>query len=137
MTFRVLERFFAVGVVLAAGTFAMFWWVWDSTGNVDLARSAAMTQLVVFNFFHVFNCRSLDTSIMKIPPFSNKFLFFSVAGAAVAQLAVLHVSFLQSVFRIQPLSAEMWGIMLLIGTTVIIGGELDKWRNRRLGKPIG
>lgn len=137
VTLRVLERFFLVGLFLAVGTLGMFWWVWTTTGDVDLARTVAMTQIVVFNFFHVFNCRSLDTSLIKIPPFSNPFLFFSVMAAAAAQLAVLHVPFLQSVFRTQPLSADYWALMLLIGFTVILGGELDKWRNRKRGAPIG
>lgn len=137
VTLRLFERFFGVGIILAAGTLGMFWWTWTSTGDVDLARTVAMTQIVVFNFYHVFNSRSLDASITKIPLFSNKFLFISIVAAALAQLAVLHVPFLQSVFATQPLSADLWAVMLLIGTTIILSGELDKWRNRKRDTPIG
>jgi len=137
VTWRVLERFFVVGLFLAAGTLGMFWWTWTSTGDVALARTAAMTQIVVFNFFHAFNCRSLDASLLGIPLLSNRFLFFSVLGAAAAQLAVLYLPPLQAVFQTQPLDFEYWAMMLLIGTTVILGGEFDKWRNRRRGTPIG
>ena len=99
LTRRLLERLGAVGAVLAAGTLGTFWWTWQSTGDLDLARTAAMTQMVVFQFFHVFNSRSLDRSIFQIPLFSNRFLFVSLVAALGAHLAALHVPFLQTVFR--------------------------------------
>ncbi len=133
---RIIERLFAVGIVLAVGTLGMFWWTLDRTGDIDLARTAALTQLVVFQFFHVFNCRSLDRSILSVPLLSNPFLFLSVVAAFAAHLAALHLPFLQAVFRTVPLDLETWGIITLIATTVILGGELDKWRNRRMGRGL-
>ncbi|HVS32991.1 MAG TPA: HAD-IC family P-type ATPase [Thermoanaerobaculia bacterium] len=137
LTLRLLERLGGVGIVLAAGTLAVFWWTLNRTDDLVLARTVAMTQMVVFQFFHVFNCRSLDRSIVKVPFFSNRFLFASVLAAAAAHLAVLYVPPLQIVFRTVPISAEYWVVIFAVATTVIFGGELDKWRNRRLGRPIG
>jgi magnesium-transporting ATPase (P-type) len=134
---RLWGRLGGVGVVLAAGTLAMFWGTWSTTQDLVLARTVALTQMVVFQFYHVFNCRSLDRSILSIPLFSNRFLFLSIVAAALAHLAVLHLSWLQSIFRTVPLSGEQWGWILLVGTAVILGGELDKWRNRRRGGPLG
>ncbi|HUE96961.1 MAG TPA: HAD-IC family P-type ATPase, partial [Longimicrobiaceae bacterium] len=99
LTTRLLERLGGVGVVLAAGTLGMFWWTWHGTQDLDLARTAAMTQMVVFQFFHVFNSRSLDRSIFEIPLLSNRFLFVSIVAAGVAHLAVLYAAPLQAVFR--------------------------------------
>jgi Ca2+-transporting ATPase len=137
LTRRLLERLGAVGIVLAAGTLGTFWWTWQSTGDLDLARTAAMTQMVVFQFFHVFNSRSLDRSIFQIPLFSNRFLFVSLVAALGAHLAALHVPFLQTVFRTQPLSPEQWGWIVLVALSVIVGGELDKWWSRRRHRPLG
>jgi magnesium-transporting ATPase (P-type) len=137
VTRRILQRLGAVGVVIAAGTLAMFWWTWRNTGDLDLARTAAMTQMVVFQFFHVLNSRSLERSVFEIPPLSNRFLFVSVFAALGAHLAALHVSWLQIVFRTQPLSITHWGLIVLLSSTVVVGGELDKWRGRRRNRPIG
>ena len=137
LTRRILERLGAVGVVLAAGTLGMFWWTWRNTGDLDLARTAAMTQMVVFQFFHVFNCRSLDRSVFRVPLLSNRFLFVSLVAALGAHLAVLHLPFLQTVFRTEPLSLEQWGWTVLVALTVIVGGELDKWWSRRRHRPLG
>jgi len=137
LSFRLMERLGAVGVLLAAGTLWTFWWALESTGDVDAARTAAMTQMVVFQFFHVFNCRSLDRSLFRIPPFSNPFLFASLTAAVGAQLAVLYWGPLQTVFRTVPLDATSWGVILAVGSTVLVGAELDKlwqrYRHRDLG----
>jgi magnesium-transporting ATPase (P-type) len=137
VTWRLVERLGGVGLVLAAGTLFMFWTAWSTTDDLDYARTVAMTQLVVFQFFHVFNCRSLDRSILKIPLLSNRFLFISVLAAAAAHLAVLHLGFLQAIFRTVPLDASVWGWIALIGSTVILGGELDKAINRRRKRALG
>ena len=137
LTLRLMERLGAVGAVLALGTLGVFWWTYRETGDLDLARTVAMTQMVVFQFFHVFNCRSLDRSIFRIPPFSNRFLFISILAALGAHLAVLHVPWLQAVFRTVPLEPSQWALIVLVATTVIIGGELDKWWSRRRHRPFG
>ncbi|HSK20187.1 MAG TPA: HAD-IC family P-type ATPase [Longimicrobiales bacterium] len=137
VTLRILERLGAVGIVLATGTLAIFWWTLDQTGDLTHARTMAMTQMVVFQFFHVFNCRSLDRSVFSIPLFSNRFLFISIITAAAAHAAVLHIGFLQDVFRTGPLRPAEWLLVAAIGSTAIIGGELDKWRNRKKGRLLG
>jgi magnesium-transporting ATPase (P-type) len=134
---RLLKRLFAVGVVLTVGTLSVFWWTLETTGDLALAQSVAMTQMVVFQFFHVFNSRSLDRSVTRVPLFSNRFLFVSVVAAIFVHVAALHVSWLQMLLRTTPLSASEWLLVLAVGTSVIIGGELDKWRNRRRGIRLG
>jgi len=135
---RLIERLGGVGIVLAVGTIGSFWWAMNrSGGDLDIARTVAMTQMVVFQFFHVVNCRSLDRSIFKINFFSNKFLFASMSAALLAHLAVLHVGFLQTVFRTVPLDAEQWLVIIGIGSLVIIGGEVDKVVNRFRNSYIG
>lgn len=137
LTGRLIERLGGVGLVLATGTLGMFWWAYETTGNLEMARTVAMTQMVVFQFFHVLNCRSLDHSLFKINFFSNKFLFISVSAALAAHLAVLHVGYLQMVFQTQPLDLEQWIMITGVGSLVIIGGEIDKvvnhWRKKFIG----
>ncbi|MFP3949066.1 MAG: cation-translocating P-type ATPase [Longimicrobiales bacterium] len=134
---RLLHRLGAIGGLVAAGTLGVFWWGLESSGDLDTARTLAMTQLVVFQFYHVFNCRSLDRSIVRIPLFSNRFLFAGIVGAALVQLAVLYWEPLQALFRTTSPTREQWGVVLTVGASVIVGGEIDKWWNRRRRKPLG
>ncbi|WP_445664660.1 cation-translocating P-type ATPase [Fodinibius sp. AD559] len=137
LTRWLVERLGGVGLVLATGTLGMFWWTFEQTGDLDMARTVAMTQMVVFQFFHVLNCRSLDRSIFQIDFFSNKFLFVSLLSAILAHLAVLHVGFMQIIFRTMPLDGNQWLLIIGIGFMVIVGGEIDKVINRWRKKFIG
>lgn len=123
--------------MLAAGTLWTFWWVLEGTGDLDVARTAAVTQMVVFQFFHVFNSRSLDRSIFRVPPLSNRILFVSLIVAGSTHLAGLHWSPLRALLRTTPLDGATWLMIGAVGTLVVLGGELDKWVNRRLNRPIG
>ncbi|MGK2935151.1 MAG: cation-translocating P-type ATPase [Gemmatimonadaceae bacterium] len=133
---RLLGRLGLIGVVLAAGTLGVFWWVLTTTNDLAAARSVAMTQMVVFQFFHVFNCRSLERSVFTIPPLSNKPLFLSLVAAAIAHAAALYLSPFQRIFDTVPPTAEQWLVIVAVGTVVVFGGELDKAFNRMRGHPL-
>ncbi len=137
ITLPLLRRLGAVGVLIAAGTAGVFWWNLELTGNLEYARTMAMTQMVVFQFFHVFNSRSLDQSIFRISPFSNRFLFVSLIAAALAHVGALYWTPLQRIFRTVPLDQGDWTLLATVGTSVILGGEVDKWWNRRRGRTLG
>ncbi|HJU65086.1 MAG TPA: HAD-IC family P-type ATPase, partial [Gemmatimonadaceae bacterium] len=137
LTMRHLVRLAAIGVLMAAGTLATFWWTLRGTGSIEVARTAAVTQMVVFQFYHVWNCRSLDRSIFSIPLFSNRFLFASMVAVTAAHLAALYTPFLRNVLETTPLSADQWWVILAVGASVIIGGEIDKTINRRTASPLG
>jgi magnesium-transporting ATPase (P-type) len=134
---RLLLRLFGVGAVLSVGTLGVFWWTLARTGDLAQAQSVAMTQMVVFQFFHVLNSRSLDRSVFRVPLLSNRFLFVSVVAALLAHLAALHLAPMQTLLRTVPLSAAEWLLVAAVGTSVVAGGELDKWYNRRRGVPLG
>ncbi|MBX6331280.1 MAG: HAD-IC family P-type ATPase [Gemmatimonadaceae bacterium] len=137
LTRPLFVRVAGVGLVLVVATLAMFWWTLHATGDMRLARTVAVTQMVVLQFYHVFNCRSLDRSVFRIPLFSNRFLFVSMVAVTLAHLAALYVPFLQRVLRTTALSAAQWGVILLVGLVVIVGGELDKAINRRAHRRLG
>ena len=133
---RLLGRLGLIGAVLAAGTLAVFWWVLTTTNDLAAARSVAMTQMVVFQFFHVFNCRSLERSVFTLPPLSNKPLFLSLIAAALAHAAALYLPPLQQIFDTVPPTAGQWLVILAVGAVVVLGGELDKGWNRLRRQPL-
>jgi magnesium-transporting ATPase (P-type) len=137
LTRRIAIRLAGVGAVLATGTLVTFFWVLDSTGSMEVARTAAVTQMVVFQFFHVFNSRSLDRSIFSVPILSNPFLLVSFLGAAAAHLSVLYVPWLRTLFSTTPLELGHWLVIVAIASTVTVAGEIDKAINRWRGRPIG
>ena len=129
----VLWRMWWLGLFMAIGTMAVYWWVLQQEVSLELARSVAMTQMVMFQFFHLFNCRSMHRSLLGMRFLGNPYVLGSVTLALLAHLAILHVSWLQAVFETEPLSLDLWLVIVPVSLTIIIVAEIDKalfWRRR-------
>jgi magnesium-transporting ATPase (P-type) len=119
-----------VGVWLAVGTVAVFYWKWNQGGesraDLNLARTAALTTLVLFQKVHVFNCRSETTSIFKTPLLANKVLFAGVLASLAIHIAAIYIPVTQTLLSLRPLDALTWAVAAGVALTAIIVNELHK-----------
>jgi Ca2+-transporting ATPase len=128
---NLIERLALVAVWLTIGTLAVFYWVAQMGGSLDLARVSALTTLVLFQKFHVFNCRSEDVSIFKTNLFSNKVLFLGVTASLLIHVAALYLPWTQTLLHFQPLPWQVWIAAIGVAATAIIVNELHKWLRPR------
>jgi Ca2+-transporting ATPase len=127
-----IERLVLVGIWLATGTLAVFWWVNSHRNDgLDLARVAALTTLILFQKVHVFNCRSEDVSIFKKSLFFNKVLFIGVLTSLGVHIAALYIPWTQQVLHFQPLPWRIWAVSVAVAATAIIVNEGHKWLRPR------
>jgi calcium-translocating P-type ATPase len=133
---RVLwERTAVSGVVIAVGTLVNFSWALDRFDSLEEARTVALTTMVLFQMFQVGNSRSEYTSIFRIDPLSNRFLFFATAGALAVHVGALYFAGTQFVLRVVPLQdLEAWARIVGAAATILVAVELHKWL-RRGGAP--
>lgn len=126
------ERTLLAGVVMGAGTLFLFHWERDWAGNTtEGARTVALTTMVMFQVFHVGNCRSERISAFRLSPFSNRFLFIATAAALTVHVAALYLSPTQYVLRLEPVEAESWARIVAVAATVLAAGEAHKLIRRR------
>ncbi|MDF2429164.1 MAG: cation transporting ATPase C-terminal domain-containing protein, partial [Nitrosopumilus sp.] len=90
------------------------------------AQTMAVTTMVFFQFFQVWNSRSEKASIFTMNPFSNKVLFFALLSSVIAHLAVLYVPTLEWLFNMRPLTWMQWVLILSVASTIIVVVEIDK-----------
>ncbi len=123
---EVLYRLGWVSLLITVATMGVFWWMLENGAPMELARSVAMTQMVMFQFFHVFNSRSLRRSAFRVPLTANPFLAVSLGLAMLAQAAVLYVPFMQGIFDTAPLAPGHWALVAAVGSTIVVAAEIDK-----------
>jgi Ca2+-transporting ATPase len=99
---------------------------WKPEADPDHARTMAFTTMVMFEIFNAFNFRSFNTSVFKVGFFKNRWLLSAVALSLVLQCVVLYTPTLQRAFHTMPLGLEDWIICTLVGSTVLILGEITK-----------
>ncbi|WP_203568662.1 cation-translocating P-type ATPase [Aestuariimicrobium ganziense] len=132
------QRIIAIGLVMglvSLATIDLFLpggLIPGGTDSVETARTAAFTTLVIAQLFNALNARSVDHSAFS-HLFTNKWLWITIAGAFLAQAAVVHVGFLQQAFGTTSLDLRHWLICLAMASVVLWYEEVAKWvrRHRR------
>lgn len=131
LTARLLERMVVAGLVMAAGTLGMFLLEGGAREEtLAYAQVAALTTMVVFQFFHVGNCRSEHRSAFALSPFSNLFLFFGVGASLLLHVGAMHFGPLQRLLQLQPLHADTWLRIGGVALSVVLVVELHKLLRR-------
>jgi Ca2+-transporting ATPase len=124
------ERTLVTGLVMAAGTLLMFWWELSDSGEIGRAQTVALTTMVLYQVFHVGNCRSERRSVFALSPWSNPFLFAATAAALLVHVAALYVPPTQFLLRVEALDAGTWIRMALVASTILVAVEAHKWLRR-------
>jgi len=122
-----IERLVIVGLWLAIGTISVFYWSWGLEGDdLTVARTMALTTMVLFQKVHVFNCRSEDVSIFRKSLLSNKLLFAGVMTSLAVHVGALYWPVTQELLSVQPLDANSWAVAIAVASTAIVVNELHK-----------
>jgi potassium/sodium efflux P-type ATPase len=98
--------------------------------DLDVARTAAFTTIVLANLLTAFNARSTTLSAFNGIG-TNRWLLAAVALGLVLQIAVVHVPFLQVAFGTAALDAAHWLITLAFASLVLWVEEIRKVFLRR------
>jgi len=107
-----------LGFIVTMGVFLL------EIGNIDKARTMALSVVVFFELFLVFSCRS-DKSVFKIGLFSNKFLVYAVLFSVVLHVVLVY-SFIGSYFSIVPLELFDWVKVVVFGSVGFVYFEVWK-----------
>ncbi|HSI92475.1 MAG TPA: HAD-IC family P-type ATPase, partial [Jiangellaceae bacterium] len=120
------ERTLFTGVTMAAGSLVLFTWTLNRGESIEQARTVALTTMVIFMAFHVYNSRSEQQSIFVLNPLRNPFLLAATLGALAIHAAALHWGPTQFVLRVEPVDAASWLRMVAVASTVVLVSELHK-----------
>lgn len=121
-----LQRSILVGILISAGVFSMFMFDLYLGYSLEHARTIAVTTMVVFQFFQVWNSRSEHESILTMNPFTNMFLFLGLLGSLLAHIGVMYVPSAEWLFSFVPLSWFDWIFVLVVASSVILLVEAEK-----------
>lgn len=120
------ERTALVALVMGGGILVLFQWELHSGETLEYARSAALTGLVMFEVFHVGNCRSEYLSAFRKSPFSNRFLLIATVAAVSVHVAALYLPPTQYILRVEPVELDSWLRIIAVASTILIALELHK-----------
>jgi Ca2+-transporting ATPase len=115
------------GVLTAGVTLAAFAYELYVDGNLEQARDAAFTVLVIAELLRAFGARSSVFTVWQVGLFSNIRLFLIVMASFALQLAIHHVGVLQTLFGIEPITLNqcvVWTGLGFIPLLVLEGRKM-------------
>jgi len=122
-----------IGTWMGLIAFAVFYYLIEVV-NMDTAeaRNLLLLLMVLFENGHVFNCRSENRSIFRIPLSANWLLIATVVIAQGVHIASMYTPGLSGVLGTQPVSFQSWLILLFVALSIIAVAEIYKSVRRRI-----
>jgi len=94
----------------------------------------AFNTFVLFQFFNLLNSRSDTRTVFHRDTLTNRWLWVSLVGVILLQVAVTHLGPLQRLFDTTTITAGNWAVCVLVASSVLWIEEARKFihliRNR-------
>lgn len=120
---KMLIRIFANGIFISIVFMLQHFTNFLGASQTEEA-TVLFTLFVLFQLFNAFNCRELDDTPMFKNLLNNKLMLGVFLIVLVLQFLITQVG--TAVFETTPLSAAMWGKMLLTAGSVVVINEIWK-----------
>jgi Ca2+-transporting ATPase len=122
-----LFRIALVGVLLCAAAFIFFNLALANGRTLAEARTIAVNIFVTGEIFYLFNCRTLNYSLIKVGLFTNPFALLGAFTMFLVQLFFTYTPFMNLAFQSAPLSFDDWLWILITGGIIFIIIEIEKF----------
>jgi magnesium-transporting ATPase (P-type) len=121
-----IERVVLSALVIGCVAFAVFHVLLGRGYSVEEARNGTLLLMVLFENVQAFNCRSETRSVFGHNPLRNKLLLFGALLAQGVHIGAMFTPGLREVLGVQPVSAGLWGELLVLALTLLLAMEWHK-----------
>ncbi len=130
---NLLSKIIFRGIFIGLCTLMSFTMTLRCGADISVARTSALFTLVLSQLIHVFECKSEEKSIFRIPLFNNLWLIGAVALSMCALLLTMYLPYLTVIFDTVPLNLHQLLISSVCAFAVPIISALfkPKSKNRR------
>jgi P-type Ca2+ transporter type 2C len=122
-----VERLLVAVLVVGCGGFLVYAIAIRSGYAVNEARNLLLLTMVLFENFHVGNCRSETRSAFSLSPLRSPVLFFGTLTAFLIHVVAMHVPLLQDLLSTGPVDLWHWGIAIAVSITIVPAIDFHKW----------
>ena len=120
-------RIILVSVVMAAGTFGLFYYEIGVGQSLEYARTTAVNTIVFFEIFYVFNTRYLMSSVLNLKGiFGNRIILTGAAVVVLFQVLFTYWPVFNHLFRTEPVSFWCWLRVTAVAGSIFILVEIEK-----------
>jgi len=133
-----------VSVLMALGTFGLFYYELWTGSSLEVARAVAVNVIVFFEVAYLFNTRHLtECTLNRGGLLGNPVVWWGIAAVVAFQVVFTYWPVMNSLFHVAPMDAWMWlrvltassGLLLLVEAEKAVAREFASasvlgWRRR-------
>ncbi|HEU4532748.1 MAG TPA: cation transporting ATPase C-terminal domain-containing protein [Polyangiaceae bacterium] len=119
-----------VSLALGGAAFGAFGWAQARGLSDEQARTIAVNMIVVTEVGHLFACRSLRLTLLRVGLFSNPWVFVGATLTLAAQLAFTYLPAMNRLFHTAPIEPFWWAVMTAVGAFIFVAAEAKKLASR-------
>ncbi len=121
-----------VSLLIGGATLAVFAISLAVRGDIEVARTEAVTMLALGQLAFLFNCRFLSRSSFTTAVFrGNPVIWWSAGALLVLQLIFTYVPFMNALFGSEPLDLVGWLLPIAFSVVIFVVVEVVKAARRR------
>jgi magnesium-transporting ATPase (P-type) len=137
LSFALVVRTVLVGGLGALVVFSLFNEFRNQGASIEYSRTIAVNALVLIEVFYLFNCRYLTQSIFHRDFFvGSKLLWLAAAVVIAIQIVFTYLPISQTVFGLENIGIQDWGVIILATLPVMLIVEIEKWLQRQLRQAL-
>lgn len=121
-----------VSTIICAGIFWMNEMLSARNYNEEILQTMTLQALVISQLFYLFNCRNEKRFALNRDFFSNGAAFLISGLLIVIQLAATYIPFMNTLLGTVPIEFQHWLWPFLIGLSVFVLVEIEKWLVHRV-----
>ena len=134
MTFELFMRTGLMSVLLCAGAMTMFHLELERGMGEPVARTAAVSVIVIGEMFYLFPCRALLRPAWSVPLLSNMWLWAGIAAMLSVQVIFSEWSVANALFHSAPMDMTAWMRVAAMGLGMGVVVETEKAIRRMTGR---
>ena len=134
MTFELFMRTGLMSVLLCAGAMTMFRLELERGMGESVARTAAVSVIVIGEMVYLFPCRALLRPAWSVPILSNMWLWAGIAAMLAVQVTFSEWSVANVLFHSAPMDATAWMRVIAMGLGMGVIVETEKAIRRMTGR---
>ncbi|MDD5093837.1 MAG: calcium-transporting P-type ATPase, PMR1-type [Dehalococcoidia bacterium] len=120
-----------IGLWIGAVSLLVFNWYWYHYVDLPQAMTMFFATLITCRLANAFNCRSATESLLRIGPFTNKWVTLACGASFLMMLAAIYMPGLNTAMETVPLAIGDWVVIAGTASTVLIIVEAQKFMIRR------